>query len=81
MRGLVEQICEKLKIDFDANVEVVGERLGKDAAYMLDSTKIRKELGWSDSIGLSEGLDDCIAWVERYLPDLKQQSFDYVHKA
>ena len=81
VRGLVEQICEKLKIDFDANVEVVGERLGKDAAYMLDSTKIRKELGWSDSIGLSEGLDDCIAWVERYLPDLKQQSFDYVHKA
>lgn len=81
VRGLVEQICEKLKIDFDANVEVVGERLGKDAAYMLDSSKARKELGWSDSINLSEGLDDCIAWVERYLPDLKQQSFDYVHKA
>ena len=81
VRGLVEQICDKLKIDFAANVEVVGERLGKDAAYMLDSTKIRKDLGWTDTISLSEGLDDCIAWVERYLPDLKQQSFDYIHKA
>ena len=81
VRGLVEQICDKLGIDFASNVEIVGERLGKDAAYMLDSSKIRKELGWTDTIGLSEGLDDCIAWVDRYLPDLKQQSFDYVHKA
>jgi dTDP-glucose 4,6-dehydratase len=81
VRELVEQICAKYKISFADNVEVVGERLGKDAAYMLDSNKIRKELGWKDEVSLSRGLDDCIAWVERYLPDLKQQSFDYIHKA
>ena len=34
------------------------ERLGKDYAYMLDSTKIRK-LGWQDKINLTEGLQEC----------------------
>ena len=34
------------------------ERLGKDYAYMLDSTKIRK-LGWMDKINLTEGLAEC----------------------
>jgi dTDP-glucose 4,6-dehydratase len=81
VRDLVERICAKLGIDFATNVEIVDERLGKDAAYMLDSSKIRKELGWTDRIGLWEGLDECIGWVDRFLPDLKQQAFDYIHKA
>jgi dTDP-glucose 4,6-dehydratase len=81
VRGLVEEICAKLNIDFSQNVEIVGERLGEDAVYTLDSSKIRRELGWSDTIGLSDGIDDCVTWVDRYLPDLKQQSFDYIHKA
>jgi dTDP-glucose 4,6-dehydratase len=34
------------------------ERLGKDYAYKLDSTKIRK-LGWMDKISLEEGLREC----------------------
>ena len=33
------------------------ERLGKDLAYILDSTKIRS-LGWEDRITLSQGLDE-----------------------
>jgi dTDP-glucose 4,6-dehydratase len=81
VRCLVEQICAKLGLDFASHVEIAGERLGKDAAYMLDSSKIRKDLGWSDRISLSDGLDDCIGWVDRYLEDLKLQSFDYIHKA
>ena len=36
----------------------VPERLGKDYAYKLDSTKIRK-LGWMDKISLEEGLKEC----------------------
>lgn len=34
------------------------DRLGKDYAYKLDSTKIRK-LGWMDKISLEEGLREC----------------------
>ena len=77
---MVERICAKLGIDFAKNVEIVGERLGKDAAYMLDSSKIRRELGWSDRIGLSQGIDDCTAWIDRDLAELQQQPLDYMHK-
>jgi len=81
IQQLVERICAKMGACFDSAVEVVGERPGKDAAYMLDSTKIRNAFGWNDRIGLDEGLDDCIQWVDRNIDVLRHQNFDYVHKA
>ena len=42
----------------DVRWEPAPERLGKDGAYLLDSTKIRK-LGWQDKISLEEGLKEC----------------------
>jgi dTDP-glucose 4,6-dehydratase len=80
VRELVEMICARLKVRFEDCVEVVGERMGKDAAYQLDSGKLRRELGWADRTSLEQGLDDTIAWVRKWLPDLKNQPFDYVHK-
>ena len=80
VRDLVERVCAKLGVDFSKNVEMVGERLGKDAAYMLDSTKICRQLGWNDRISLSEGLDECIARIDHDLAELQRQPMDYVHK-
>lgn len=80
IRELVERICAKLGKSFEGSVEVVGERLGKDAAYMLESSKLRKDLDWKDNVTLDQGLDDCIEWVKSNLDELKQQPFDYVHK-
>ena len=81
IRELVERICAKLNVRFEDHVEVVGERMGKDSAYHLDSTKLRTELGWQDSINLDQGLDECIAWVRTHFEALKTQPFDYIHKA
>lgn len=81
IHDLVWRICEKLGAPFEEHVEVVGERLGKDAAYHLDSTKLRAELGWQDKISLEEGLDECIAWVRENFEVLKNQPYDYIHKA
>lgn len=80
IRALVERICARLGAPFAENVEIVGERLGKDAAYMLDSGKLRAELGWSDRIGLEQGIDDVVRWVEANLDLLKTLPADYVHK-
>lgn len=80
IRELVEKICRKMQVPFNQHVEVVGERLGKDAAYLLESMKLRKELNWEDKISLDQGLDDCIAWVEKHLDTLKNQPLDYSHK-
>jgi dTDP-glucose 4,6-dehydratase len=80
IRVLVELIAKQLKVDFNKYVDVVGERLGKDAAYLLDSTKARKTLGWQDQISLEQGIEETIAWVRDNLDILKQVPFDYIHK-
>ena len=80
VRNLVEKICEKLNVSFEDHVEFVGDRVGKDSAYHLDSKKIRSELDWQDKITLEQGLTDCIHWIKSNLEVLKQQPFDYQHK-
>jgi dTDP-glucose 4,6-dehydratase len=80
IREVVEAICHKLGADFSKVVEVVGDRPGKDAAYLLDSSKARRALAWTDNIGFEHGLDETIAWLERNLEALRQQPFDYIHK-
>ncbi|HOW65837.1 MAG TPA: GDP-mannose 4,6-dehydratase [Candidatus Paceibacterota bacterium] len=80
IRQLVEIICGRLRADFDQVVEVVGDRPGKDAAYLLDSTKARTTLGWRDAVTLEQGIDETLAWVDRHLDVLKQQPLDYIHK-
>lgn len=80
VRALVEMICSRLGSNFEDCVEVVGERLGKDAAYQLDSTKLREESGWVDRISLEEGIEETIHWVDEYFDDLREHELNYVHK-
>jgi dTDP-glucose 4,6-dehydratase len=80
IRDLVAMICERLSVRFEDHVEIVGERLGKDSAYHLDSSKLREELGWCDQISLEQGIDECIQWVRNHFDALKSQPYDYVHK-
>lgn len=80
IRTLVERICSRMKARFEDAVEVTDDRVQKDAAYLLDCTKIRTELGWSDTVGLDEGIDQCITWVEENFQTLKDHPLDYVHR-
>lgn len=80
IRDLVERICEKLGVSIDKHVEVVGERLGKDSAYHLDSSKLRNELAWQDHYSLEQGLDECIVWVKDNIDTISLQPFNYIHK-
>ena len=80
IREVVERICKKMNVNFDEVVEVVGDRPGKDAAYLLDSTKARTKLEWKDTISLDQGITETIAWVEQNLAELKTQPCDYLHK-
>lgn len=80
IRELVERMCAKLGMAFDDCVEVVGDRLGKDSAYMLDSTKLRETLGWTDKVSLDQGVDECIRWVDENLDVMRQLPQNYIHK-
>jgi dTDP-glucose 4,6-dehydratase len=50
--------------------EHVNDRPGHDLRYAMDSTKLRRELGWrphyTDNAGMREGLRDTIAWYEAH---------------
>jgi dTDP-glucose 4,6-dehydratase len=80
IRKLVEIILAKLGKNFDDCVELGPERPGKDAAYMLESSKLRTELAWKDEISLEAGIDSVIAWAKRFEKDLSTLPSSYIHK-
>jgi dTDP-glucose 4,6-dehydratase len=41
---------------------IVPDRPGHDRRYLLDSTKIRKELGWREEIAWDDGIAQTVAW-------------------
>ena len=41
---------------------IVPDRPGHDRRYLLDSTKLRTELGWKPAIEFQAGLSDTVAW-------------------
>jgi dTDP-glucose 4,6-dehydratase len=44
--------------------EIVPDRPGHDRRYLLDSTKIRSELGWAPEHGWEDGLAETVRWYE-----------------
>ncbi len=67
---------QKLELD-EASVP---DRLGKDAGYFLDSSKLRNELGWYPVISLEEGLGETKNWVDRNVDIFSSMSWEYAHK-
>src|SRR5271154_1949317 len=41
---------------------IVPDRPGHDRRYVLDSSKLRRELGWAPSVEWEQGLEDTVAW-------------------
>jgi len=80
IRELVEQICELTGVAFNSLAEVSEDRLGKDQAYLLDSSKLRQELQWKDSISLENGLKETLSWIDNSLEELKILPAEYIHK-
>ena len=80
IKALVKKLCHLTKKDFSEIVNISNERLGKDQAYLLDNTKIKKELSWNYKISLEDGLKNTYEWVEKNLKVLKKQPLTYKHK-
>jgi dTDP-glucose 4,6-dehydratase len=68
-RELVETLCELLEElrprtagPYRELITQVADRLGHDARYALDSSKIRRELGWQPKMPLEQGLRTTVQW-------------------
>ncbi len=69
LEASIEQIADSVLslLEKPANLKtIVPDRPGHDRRYLLDSTKIRRELGWAPSIQFEPGLRETVRWyVER----------------
>ncbi len=81
VRDVVGTICARLGKRFEDATRTVDERPGQDAAYVIDSAKIRAELGWKQTISLDEGLGEVVQWVNDYWPEIQSQTLEYRHAA
>ena len=43
-------------------ITYVTDRLGHDARYAIDSTKLQKELGWEPTLQFEEGIEKTVRW-------------------
>jgi len=81
VRHVVETICAKLGSRLENAVQIVDERPGQDAAYVIDSSQARTELGWSPQVDFAVGIDEVVRWVETYWEVLRQLPWEYQHQA
>ena len=78
IRDLVAKTADALGMPFEQLCEMSGDRLGQDSRYWLDSSAIKRDLGWEPQITLEDGLKEMVAWGKQYLPQIKGVSTDYV---
>ena len=58
---IVKKILDIMSKSHDL-IEFVEDRPGHDLRYSLDSTKIRKELGWNEKMSFEKGLEKTVNW-------------------
>ena len=60
---LVHMVLDIMHVDRNA-IEFVQDRPGHDQRYHIDFSKINKELGWSPTYTLEQGLRETINWIK-----------------
>src|SRR3989344_48466 len=60
---LAKEILKAFNKD-ESWIEFVEDRKGHDYRYAIDSSKIKKELGWKTEIAFKEGLKQTIQWYK-----------------
>ena len=81
IREVVKRAFALAGVDFQADEAASEDRLGKDAGYFLDSTKLRETTEWNTLISLDEGLEQTFDWVKGNLDTFSKMSWEYVHKS
>jgi len=81
IREVVERTAAALGLRFDEVCEMTEDRLGQDSRYWLDSSAIRRDLGWEPEIFWDEGLAEMVAWGHKYVNQIQDWPTDYVLRA
>ena len=60
-------------------ITYVTDRLGHDARYAIDSTKLKNELGWEPSLQFEEGIEKTVKWYlenEAWLDNITSGAYE-----
>jgi|ETNmetMinimDraft_33_1059910.scaffolds.fasta_scaffold29184_2 dTDP-glucose 4,6-dehydratase len=80
IRELVKKISIITSTKFYDLVKISKERRGKDHAYLLNTSKLRKKLNWKDKTSLDNGMKKTLYWIDKKFNYLKKISRNYKHK-
>lgn len=80
IREVVEDAFTRYGQKLELEDSTAPDRLGKDAGYFLDATKLRTELGWHPVISLEDGLNETKFWVDQNAHVFSDMSWEYAHK-
>lgn len=81
IRALVETVAKVMGIPFEQLCQVTEDRLGQDSRYWLDSSAIKREVGWEPQISLEAGIKEMVDWGRKYLDALRDWPMDYTLRA
>ena len=65
LNKLIEIVCKKAHLNIDdvkSKITFVKDRPGHDKRYAIDCSKIKRELGWKQSVTFEEGLALTVDW-------------------
>lgn len=80
VREVVANLCSLLGRSLEESTITVDERPGQDAAYVIDSTLARSELGWLPQVSLADGLNEVLDWTASNLSEITRHSLTYEHR-
>jgi dTDP-glucose 4,6-dehydratase len=63
-REVIEAILEQMGKDASL-IKYVADRKGHDRRYAMDSSKIKRELGWEPSVSFKQGIKKTIDWYQQ----------------
>ncbi|MDR1475611.1 MAG: GDP-mannose 4,6-dehydratase [Holosporales bacterium] len=81
IRHLVELVARGINLEFEDIANILPGRVGEDAVYWLDSSKIKSRLGYKETVSLEQGIDDMINWGRKYLDLLYDEPCKFVPTA
>jgi dTDP-glucose 4,6-dehydratase len=81
IRALVEKTATALGIKFEELCEITEDRLGQDSRYWLDSSAIKRDIGWEPQIGIEDGLAEMVVWGRKYVNQLRDWPMEYTLRA
>lgn len=65
LHSLIEIVAKKADLDVEkirSAITFVKDRPGHDRRYAIDCSKLKKELGWKQSVTFAEGLEKTVDW-------------------